>query len=103
MSRVELYREKDTHGWDDFGQPVVTSRGGWRWRFVKNGRNMGDSGQAYSRRIDCLKGAATVLGGMTLGPFVYRRELHMQPGSDGVPVMDTVSLWIPVHDLTKGV
>lgn len=37
---------------------------GWRWRYVaRNGRVLADSGQAYSRRIDCVNGAQRVTGG----------------------------------------
>lgn len=63
-ARVELYREENSRQFHNaFGALVATSSPGkWRWRFVKNGRVMADSGQGYSRRVDCLNGAATVLG-----------------------------------------
>src|SRR4051812_969048 len=71
-ARVEIFREvveKLVREGD--GSPhnptryvgYATVLGGWRWRFVKNGRTMADGGQSYSRRIDCLTGCAKVLGG----------------------------------------
>lgn len=37
--------------------------GDWRWRYVaQNGYVLADSGQGYSRRIDCEQGARRVTG-----------------------------------------
>lgn len=77
MSRVEIYREDKkvrvphgplmgggielaSTGWTE---RIVEGKGKWRWRYISNGHIMADSGQGYSRRIDALKGCATVLGG----------------------------------------
>lgn len=79
-ARVELYREilagqmavtavfgHDTAAEIAKEQPG-TSLGKWRWRFVaSNGRILADSGQGYTRRIDCINGCAAVLGGVTVG------------------------------------
>lgn len=46
--RLDLYREKLT--------------GRYRWRVWRQGNILADSGQAYSRRIDCLAGAGRALG-----------------------------------------
>ena len=47
--RIEIYR--------------TAVRRKWRWRYVAaNGNILADSGQGYSRRIDALNGAATVIG-----------------------------------------
>lgn len=36
---------------------------GWRWRYVEQGGHvLADSGQGYSRRIDCENGARRVVG-----------------------------------------
>ncbi len=58
----------------------------WRWRFVKNDRVMADSGQGYSRRIDCLNGCATVLGG-SLGVGGISR-IESGRGRTTIPVRD---------------
>jgi uncharacterized protein YegP (UPF0339 family) len=35
---------------------VYEASDGWRWRlFARNGKVIADSGQAYSRRIDCIR------------------------------------------------
>lgn len=35
----------------------------WRWRYVaQNSHVMADSGQGYSRRIDCMRAARRVVG-----------------------------------------
>ena len=45
--RVEFYRD---------------SEGQWRWRYrTSNGHIMADSGQGYSRRIDCMRAASRVV------------------------------------------
>ncbi len=45
--RVDLYRDIE---------------GKWRWRARVPGHILADSGQGYSRRIDCFKGALRVVG-----------------------------------------
>lgn len=46
--RVEVYRD---------------TRGEWRWRYVaQNGHVLADSGEGYSRRIDCVNAAKRVVG-----------------------------------------
>lgn len=38
--------------------------GQWRWRLVaKNGRTVGDSGEGYRRRVDCVRMAQRILLG----------------------------------------
>lgn len=52
--RIEVYR--------------TTVRRKWRWRYVAaNGNILADSGQGYTRRIDCLAGASAVTGVPVLG------------------------------------
>lgn len=35
----------------------------WRWRYIaQNGHILADSGQAYSRRVDAVRGAKRVTG-----------------------------------------
>ncbi len=73
----------------------------WRWRFVSNGRIMADSGQGYSRRIDCLDGLAAVLGGCVLDDYWLHRfvwdsavpdefafDPHIQPFREAIPIRD---------------
>ena len=44
---------------------VYRAEDGWRWNYrAKNGRIMADSGEAYRRRADCLRGVERVCGGM---------------------------------------
>lgn len=71
--------------------------GKWRWRFrASNGRILADSGQGYSRRIDCLNGCATLLGGVVNveddgRTFVLRGQVidpDWSPYMDGIPVRD---------------
>ncbi len=70
----------------------------WRWRFVKNGRVMADSGQGYSRRIDALNGCATVLGGFVRDPIDNRpTEIETWRLLKG----GLTSVLIPVRDLTR--
>lgn len=39
------------------------AQGQWRWRIVSaNGRILADSGEAYKRRHDCLRGVNVVTG-----------------------------------------
>ncbi len=45
--RIDLYRDTE---------------GKWRWRGRVPGHILADSGQGYSRRIDCLKGALRITG-----------------------------------------
>ena len=45
--RVHLYRDQD---------------GRWRWRMRVPAHNLADSGQGYSRRIDCLHAAMRTTG-----------------------------------------
>lgn len=45
--RVDLYRDAERR---------------WRWRARANGHVLADSGEGYSRRIDCLRGAMRVVG-----------------------------------------
>ena len=62
----------------------------WRWRFVAtNGRILADTGQGYTRRIDCLKGCASVLGAA-----FYKSHQRLIGGSE-------LCANIPVHDLTR--
>lgn len=37
-------------------------QGQWRWHARANGRTLADSGEGYSRRIDCLHAAMRVVG-----------------------------------------
>lgn len=46
--RLELYRERIS--------------GRYRWRVRVPGHILADSGQAYSRRVDCLAGGCRVVG-----------------------------------------
>ena len=42
---------------------IYRAADGWRWRYTTpNGHVLGDSGQAYSRRIDAVRGVCRVLG-----------------------------------------
>jgi uncharacterized protein YegP (UPF0339 family) len=95
-ARVEIYRDAYR------GRParldlstekphVLGHKGKWRWRFVKNGRVMADSGQGYSRRIDALNGCAAVLGG------------YANPGDGNVYRLDLDGEVVLVHDLTREV
>lgn len=46
--RVELYQD---------------TAGDWRWRYLaQNGHVLADSGQGYTRRIDCRRAARRVTG-----------------------------------------
>lgn len=50
----------------------------WRWRYVAgNGHILADSGQAYSRRIDCLAGAESVTGAR----YVSARKASKEAGA----------------------
>lgn len=94
MSRVEIYRETRRQSgvgiWEE-SLPVK-----WRWRFISNGHTMADSGQGYSRRIDCLNGCATVLGGR-----IYSDEPGLDIEIIARRMMDGKGAYIPVVDLTK--
>ena len=40
---------------------IYRAHDGWRWRYTTpNGRVLADSGQGYTRRIDCINGAMRV-------------------------------------------
>jgi uncharacterized protein YegP (UPF0339 family) len=82
-ARVEIYRE-ELADWEGL-------KGKWRWRFIKNGRIMADSGQGYSRRIDALNGCATVLGGQVAATpgvdHIFRRG-YDSGGWNMLPVVD---------------
>ncbi|AKU15775.1 hypothetical protein [Luteipulveratus mongoliensis] len=60
----------------------------WRWAFMSNGRCLSDSGQGYTRRIDCLAGALATTGcepvrWLSDKPVLYgqtRRILRDHPG-----------------------
>ena len=40
---------------------IYRAHDGWRWRYTTpNGRILADSGQGYTRRIDCINGAMRV-------------------------------------------
>lgn len=42
---------------------IYPAADGFRWRYVaQNGHVLADSGQGYSRRIDCVTGARRVTG-----------------------------------------
>lgn len=42
---------------------IYKAADGYRWRYVaQNGHVLADSGQAYTRRIDALRGAQRVTG-----------------------------------------
>lgn len=45
--RIDLYRDQ---------------AGRWRWRLRVPGHILADSGQGYSRRLDCVRGAMRVTG-----------------------------------------
>lgn len=78
QAHVELYRESKTVPTDrsKLAYPEMSrnatllteipNAGKWRWRFKKGRNVMADSGQGYSRRIDCLRSCAVVLGGEVL-------------------------------------
>lgn len=52
LDRVEVYKSG-----------IVRTR--WRWRYVAaNGNILADSGQGYTRRVDCLRGLQTVVDGV---------------------------------------
>lgn len=94
-TRVELYKSAS---WDHVDQRLQ-----WRWRFVSsNGRILADGGQGYSRRIDCIKGAALVLGADHYPGFVDV-DGTVYPESFGHPEGDDGRGWriLPVHDLTR--
>ena len=89
--RLEVYREQYVDG-----PSLAVKLGGWRWRFVSNGHIMGDGGQAYRRRTDCLAGSCRVLGGWLRDD--YGREFVVRwRRSLAVPTLDSV----PVVDLTR--
>lgn len=95
MTHVEIYRHfriffpgDDSHL---IAKPATWAGGKWHWRFVKNGRTMADSGQGYSRRIDCINGCASVLGAWTFldwrGLTVIER-MNRRGEYDHIPVID---------------
>lgn len=100
MSRVEIYRESfaAVQLADGTLQLSATKRGKWRWRFISNGHVMADSGQGYSRRIDCLNGCATVLGGKSYLTTLGRESIWRASAAD-----DYRGGYIEVRDLTKAV
>lgn len=83
-ARVELYRDDSENR-------------AWRWRYrASNGRVLANGGQGYSRRVDCLAGCASVLGGEWIA-----NPGHWTDGNTGLiasPVDD--ARIIPVRDLT---
>lgn len=70
----------------------------WRWRFVKAGRVMADSGHGYSRCADALGGCASVLGGFVREPIDNRpTEIETWRLLKG----GLTTVLIPVRDLTR--
>ena len=88
--RIELYRERleDVNRFTDRWHWRYAGK--WRWRYRRNGYVMADSGQGYSRRIDCVEAMATVLNGL------------IGDGSSLCRCNETEYNHVPVHDLTKG-
>jgi hypothetical protein len=95
-ARVEIYRER-LHPGIVYPAGMTYCLGKWRWRFVKNGRIMADSGQGYSRRIDCLNGCASVLGGECWNGNPTTTYIERVTGR----VIGVHTERIPVVDLTR--
>ncbi len=106
-ARVELYRTPDhviVEHPDGIPERVDVPQQ-WRWRFVKNGRVMADSGQGYVRRTDALSGCATVLGGAVQSDqhaaWVHRFVWDEHVRDVFHPQIQPLREAIPVRDLTR--
>lgn len=89
--RVEFYRDTEDQ---------------WRWRQVKNGRTISDSGQGYTKRAAAIHGLCIATGGnyesWELGKPISRevprqvgvlRQWHPLPSRPTVPYQ----IGVPVH------